>query len=145
MIPGKDYIGVGCGAVIINSDGQVLLLKRKNPPEAGKWSVPGGKLGFGESLQDALIREVKEEIGTDIEVITLLGVVDHILPDEGFHWVAPIFLARIKEGVPSNMEPDKHSDIGWFAVDDLPHETTLAGTRAVQFYQEFRRNTVKRE
>ena len=139
MIPGKDYIGVGCGAVIVNSEGQVLLLKRKCPPEAGKWSVPGGKPGFGETLQNALIREVKEEIGTDIEIITLLGVVDHILPDEKIHWVAPIFLARIEKGVPSNMEPDKHFDIGWFAFDALPHETTLAGTRAVQFYQEFRR------
>jgi 8-oxo-dGTP diphosphatase len=144
MIPGKDYIGVGCGAVIINSEGQVLLLRRKNPPEAGKWSVPGGKLGFGETLQNALIREVKEEIGTDIEIVTLLGIVDHILPEEKSHWVAPIFLAKIIKGVPSNMEPDKHYDIGWFAVDDLPYETTLAGTRAVQFYQEFRRTDKSR-
>jgi ADP-ribose pyrophosphatase len=141
MIPGKNYIGVGCGAVIVNSGNQVLLLRRVKAPEAGKWTVPGGKVEFGETLQNALVREVKEEIGTDIGVISLLGVVDHILPDEQTHWVAPIFLAVIKEGSPVNNEPDKHYDMGWFAIDALPPETALVARQAVQFYQGFRRAT----
>jgi ADP-ribose pyrophosphatase len=139
MIPGKDYIGIGCGAVIVNSNNQIVLLRRKNPPEAGKWMIPGGKVEFGEAMQSALIREVKEEIGATIEIIALLGVVDHILPDEQSHWIAPAFLARIKEGTPVNKEPDKHHEIGWFSIDDLPKESSLLAKRAVQLYRKFRR------
>ena len=56
---------VGVGAVII-CDGRILLERRKNDPGKGKWSIPGGLVELGESTEQTVIREVKEE--TDLEV-----------------------------------------------------------------------------
>ena len=63
MIPGKDFIGVGCGAFILNDKNEFLVLKRtdKCRNEAGKLMIPGGKVDFNERVQDAIKREVKED------------------------------------------------------------------------------------
>ena len=58
--PKKPIVGVG--AVILDDD-RILLEQRKNEPSKGKWSVPGGLVELGESLEDAVVREVKEETG----------------------------------------------------------------------------------
>lgn len=55
-------------AVIQREDGAILMVKRRNPPEAGFWSVPGGKVDPGESLRDAAAREAFEETGLRVEV-----------------------------------------------------------------------------
>ena len=62
MKKGVDYIGVGVGAVIFNSEGKVFLSKRgpKARNEVGTWEFPGGGVEFGEKLADALVREIKE-------------------------------------------------------------------------------------
>jgi len=57
--------------------------------------------------------------------LTLLCVVDHIQPEEAAHWVAPTFLAEAFEGEPRILEPEKHTGLGWFALDALP--TPLSG------------------
>ena len=116
MKRGVDYIGVGVGAIIVNENGQVFLARRgplaKN--ERGLWEFPGGSVEFGEKLADALRREMREEFGIEIVVGELLDVVDHILPDEGQHWVSPTYICQIKSGIPVIQEPGKCSEIGWF-------------------------------
>ena len=62
----------------------------------------------------------------------MLGVTDHILPHAGVHWISPVFLARISSGTPENAERDKHSDLRWFGLDDLPDDVTLTTRRAVE-------------
>ena len=69
----KNYIGVGVGAIIVEQD-RVLLLKRLKEPEAGYWSIPSGAVDFSETIEDALKRELKEELSVDVEIITLLGL-----------------------------------------------------------------------
>ena len=127
MKAGRDYIGVGVGAVIVDR-GAVLLLKRKKAPEAGYWSIPGGRVEFGETLQAAVTREVKEELGCDATVVAPLGVTDHIVEGEGVHWIAPRFLVSIV-GNPENCEPDTHDALEWFAMSSLPVNITKT-TRA---------------
>ena len=116
MKRGLDYIGVGVGAIIVNDAGQVFLARRgpqaKN--ERGLWEFPGGSVEFGEKMADALRREMSEEYGIEIVVGELLDVVDHILPDEGQHWVSPTFICHIQSGIPVIQEPGKCSQIGWF-------------------------------
>ena len=65
MKKGIDYIGVGSGAIIVNREGKVFLAKRGRDArnESGKWEFPGGGVEFGERLEDALVREVREEYG----------------------------------------------------------------------------------
>ena len=102
--------GVGCGAAIWR-DGRLLLVMRRKAPEAGHWSLPGGKVDFGERVVDAVRREVAEEIGVEIELTRPLGVVETLV--EGQHWVSPIYEARIVSGEPLNREPDKHEALVW--------------------------------
>ena len=122
MVPGRDYIGVGVGAMVFNAAGQVFLAQRgpQATNERGAWEFPGGKVDFGETLAAAICREFLEEYGMVIEVIELLGVSDHILPDEGQHWVSPTFIARHVSGEPLICEPAKCAAIGWFDLAALP-------------------------
>jgi mutator protein MutT len=122
MKRGVDYIGVGVGALLVNPRGELFLAQRgpqaKN--ERGLWEFPGGSVEFGETLAEALRREMQEEYGVQIEVGELLDVADHILPEEGQHWVSPSFICRIVSGEPRILEPEKCSQIGWFAPQDVP-------------------------
>lgn len=117
-IPGKDYIGVGVGALIFDNEGKFFLSLRgpKARNERNKWEIPGGKLEFGETLEQAVIRETKEEFGIEIRVKKLLHVYDHILTVEGQHWVSPTFLCELVSGTPKIMEPEKCAAIGWFSL-----------------------------
>lgn len=113
---GIDYIGVGVGALIFNSKQQLLLTKRglKAKNEVGKWEIPGGQVEFNETLQQALKREIKEELDVEIEVVRLLHVVNHIILQEKQHWVSSTFICRIKKGTVAILEPDKCDEISWF-------------------------------
>ncbi|WP_315116447.1 NUDIX domain-containing protein [uncultured Clostridium sp.] len=130
---GQDYIGVGVGAVISNDNGEILLLLRERSPEAGYWSIPGGKVEFFDTIEDSIKREIKEELGVEIDIIKLLGVTNHILVEEKSHWVAPTFLVEIIKGKVKNMEPNKHKDIKWFSIDNLPDNITLTTKKAIEY------------
>ncbi len=137
MKRGIDYIGVGVGAVIVNPRGEVFLAQRgplaKN--ERGLWEFPGGSVEFGEKLADALRREIYEEYGMHIEVGELLDVVDHILPDEGQHWVSPTFLCRWLSGEPEIREPGKCIGILWVEPEEAPENLTVITRENLQNYK----------
>lgn len=118
--PGVDYIGVGVGALIFNDKGQFLMSLRgsKARNERGKWEIPGGKVDKGESLEEAVVREVKEELGIEIKVEKLLTVSNHILADENQHWISPTYICSIVSGTPTIQEPEKCEQIGWFSIED---------------------------
>jgi mutator protein MutT len=133
---GIDYIGVGVGAIIVDNQGRLFLARRgpaaKN--ERGLWEFPGGSVEFGETMADALRREMREEFGIEITVGELLDVVDHILKEEGQHWVSPTFLCTITSGEPSIMEPEKCAEIGWFRPDEVPKELTQISRENLAHY-----------
>jgi 8-oxo-dGTP diphosphatase len=72
---------VGVGGVIIE-DGRALLIRRGSEPLRGEWSIPGGTLELGESLQEGVARELREETGLSVRVLELIEVFDRIFPDE---------------------------------------------------------------
>ena len=131
MKRGIDYIGVGVGAIIFDADGRVFLAKRGSQArnERNRWEFPGGSVEFGETLVHALVREIAEECGFEIEVQELLGVVNHIIPDEGQHWVSPMFICRVKSGTPHICEAHKCEEIGWFAIDEITEEKLTIASR----------------
>lgn len=116
---------VGVGAVILDENNRILLVLRKRSPEAGFWSLPGGKVEFMETIENAVIREISEELGIDIEITRLLCVTNHIIPSENTHYVAPTFITRIINGVVENKEPHAIEKVQWFSIDDMPEKITI--------------------
>ena len=120
MKKGIDYIGVGVGAAIINKEGKVFIARRgkQTRNEQGKWEIPGGGINFSETLEHAVKRETKEEYGMEVEIIELLGVFDHIIPDDKQHWVSPSYICKLRSGTPQILEPEKCEEIGWFTLEE---------------------------
>ncbi len=96
---------VGIGAVVLVDDGRVVLVKRKYEPLAGEWSLPGGGLEVGETLESGVAREVLEETGLVVDVGAVIEVFDRILVDKTgnveYHFVLIDYLCRAIEGTPS--------------------------------------------
>lgn len=131
LVAGVDYIGVGVGAVVISSNGYVLLSQRglgaRN--EHFKLECPGGGAERNEPLIDTVVRELQEELGIEVEVVELLGYTDHILEDEGQHWVSLHFLCRHVRGVPHVREIDKCLGVGFFSLDEAEKLDLTQATR----------------
>jgi mutator protein MutT len=138
MKRGVDYIGVGVGAIIVDGQGRLFLARRgpKAKNERGLWEFPGGSVEFGEKLAEALQREMREEYGIEIAVGDLLDVVDHILPEEGQHWVSPTFICTVAGGEPAIREPDKCAEIGWFKLDEIPADLTQITRENLAHYRQ---------
>jgi 8-oxo-dGTP diphosphatase len=111
---------VGVGGVVVH-DGKVLLVRRGKPPFLGRWLIPGGTLELGETLEQAVVRELFEETAVRVEPGELLAVVDEIGREGdriGHHFVIVDFLCRRLSG-----EPRAGSDAlaaAWVAEDELP-------------------------
>ncbi|MFA1550782.1 NUDIX domain-containing protein [Actinomadura chokoriensis] len=137
MKAGRDYVGVGVGAMVFDNRGRIFLARRgpgaRN--EAGTWEFPGGEVKFGELMADAIRREFAEEYGMFIEPVRLLGVFDHLLPEEGQHWVSVAFVSRYDGGGSEIREPSKCSEIGWFDLNELPQPLSQISGANLEFYR----------
>ena len=121
---------LGCGAALVR-DGEILLLRRLRDPEAGCWGLPGGKVDWLEPVEQAVTREIQEELDVRLGELSLLCVVDQIDPAQGQHWVAPVYLAAGFVGEPRIVEPEKHAGLGWFALSSPPAPLTAATVAAL--------------
>lgn len=86
---------------LVDRDGRVLISRRpENKPMAGLWEFPGGKLGAGETPEQALVRELEEELGlrTDASCLAPIAFASH--PMDGFHILMPLFVCRKWDGTP---------------------------------------------
>ncbi|MBF0550427.1 MAG: NUDIX hydrolase [Deltaproteobacteria bacterium] len=127
IYPERPIVGVGA---VIFIGGAVLLIKRGRPPGYLKWSIPGGAVKLGETLQEAVQREVAEEVGLQVRAGRIVSVLDRIFPDEAgriqYHYVLVDFLCQVLGG---NLRPD--SDVleaGLVSLDDLTGYDLTAGT-----------------
>jgi 8-oxo-dGTP diphosphatase len=107
------------GAIILRGD-EILLIKRGAEPALGKWSIPGGSVEIGETLREAVRREVKEETNLDVEVGKLAGITDLIVEKEGiltWHYVLINYFATATEGDP--VAATDVSECRWVKLSDL--------------------------
>jgi 8-oxo-dGTP diphosphatase len=113
-------------AVLRDEQGRILLVRRAIPPDEGKWDLPGGFLEEGEHPRAAVIRELREETGLEIEPLDLVAVeVDAYGEDEDAPSTLNLYWgARVVSGDP---EPaDDVSELRWFAPGELPPDGELA-------------------
>ena len=136
MKPGKDFIGIGVGAFILNDKDELLMLLRAKDSkvEPGTWMIPGGSVDFMEKRAETVKREILEEIGVEIDIIEELKTDDHLLIDQ--HWITTTFVCEIKSGEPKILEPHKHDDIGWFPLDEMPDNLSNATINSIKRYKE---------
>jgi 8-oxo-dGTP diphosphatase len=121
----KKRVGAGFGVLLIRG-GKVLLGKRHDDAVKassalhgeGTWTLPGGKMEFHETLQEAGKREVKEETGIDVKRVSVIGVSNDMVRDA--HFVTIHLRAEEFEGEARVMEPDEITEWRWFTLDNLP-------------------------
>lgn len=104
---------LGTGIIVVNEKGEVLMGKRI---KTGQWTLPGGKVEKGETYEQTIVRETKEETGLDIEIVKTLGLAESIL--DGAHWRYQNFIGRVKGGELKD-EKGKIEGWKWIAPDKL--------------------------
>lgn len=114
-LDGASPPAVVVGAVATDEDGRLLVVRRRNPPGAGRWTVPGGRVEPGERLADAVAREVAEETGLEVEIGRVVGVFE-ILTDE-LHAVSIDHRVRPVGG--TLRAGDDASDARWMSRSEL--------------------------
>jgi len=103
--------------VIPASENRVVLIRRRNPPSG--WALPGGFVDYGESVEQAAVREAAEETGLQVRLKALLGVYSHPERDPRQHTLSVVFLAEA-EDLSQLAAGDDAGRIGLFSMDELP-------------------------
>jgi len=121
---------VGVGGLILNKKGKILLTKRIEPifPQwNGKWGIPGGHVEFGESPEETLHRELKEELGVEVRVFQDTPFIASrrlILPKVSYHGIFLCYLCRIIKGKLKKKSPE-HSDLKWFKSEKIDFKNCI--------------------
>ena len=137
----KKRVGAGFGVIVLNGDGKVLLGRRHPDPDkadsafrsAGEWSLPGGKLEWGETFEEGSIRETKEETDLTIKNPKVISV--HNCKNEHAHFMTVGILAEKYEGEPKVMEPNEMTEWGWFDLNDLPSPRYFPSFEVIENYK----------
>jgi 8-oxo-dGTP diphosphatase len=126
---------VAVGAVILDG-GRVLLVQRGQEPLKGEWSLPGGAVEPGETLEAALVREVREETSLEVVVGPVVEVLDSIRRDAGgrveYHYVIIDYACRIRTGTSTAAAHGTDAaDVRWVPIDELDRYRVTATAIAV--------------
>ena len=121
---------VGVGAIVIK-DSKILLVKRNKNPKKGQWAIPGGSVKLGETLQQAVEREIKEETGLVVQARDPIYTFDFIERDDRdqirFHYVIIDLAADLIGG---KLHPsDDAEDARWFAPEEIQDPGVTETTR----------------
>ena len=117
--------------IIIEVEGGIVLIKRKNKPLG--WAIPGGFVDYGESLEDAAVREAREETGLAVHLIRQFRTYSDPKRDPRFHAISTVYIAKA-QGVPEAQ--DDAQDVGIFGQDNLPQDIVFDHRKILEDYFE---------
>lgn len=134
-------VGVGFGVMVLR-EGKLLLGKRHDDPEkassllngAGTWTMPGGKLDFGETLEEGAARELLEETGIVLRKLKVICLNQDII--ETAHFITVGMLAESFSGDPKVMEPNEITEWSWFDLDKLPEPLYFPSKKILNNYKQ---------
>jgi ADP-ribose pyrophosphatase YjhB (NUDIX family) len=139
LYPEQPIVGIG---VVIVHNCKIALIKRGNEPSKGKWTIPGGLVELGESVEEAVIREAKEETCLDVENPQLIDVVGNVdLDDQGkvkYHYVIIDYLVHVKGG--NIQAASDAAELLWVGFEEVEDYNLTASFRVF-----FRQNREKLE
>jgi len=128
--PQRPVLGIGA---LIFERGRILLVERGKEPLKGYWSLPGGVLEIGETLEQGIVREVREETGLEVEPLTMLEIFERIIRDSQgapeYHYVLIDYICRVTGG--SLRAADDASRVAWVPRHLLSDYQITTGTLPV--------------
>lgn len=136
-------IGAGFGVMLLKNNKILLGRRNSNPQKAssalhgeGTWTMPGGKLDFGESFEEGARRELLEETGISInaEDFKLISLSNEIVPDA--HFITAGLLCENIDDEPKVMEPDEIVEWKWFSFDELPNPLFKPSQKIINNYKD---------
>lgn len=139
MKPGVDFIGVSVS--FFCHDGKEFLLHKRSDKcrdEIGRWDFGGGQLEVGERLEEAVLREVKEEYGVMAQVEKQLPAHSLLREERGIktHWLIITFIVKVDRKKVINNDPEKISELGWFKLSRLPEPLHKGAQYTLSHYGE---------
>lgn len=139
MKPGIDFIGVSISFFCHDDNGNFLLHKRSNQcrDEKGRWDFGGGQVEFGETLEEAVLREIKEEYGVNGKIEKQLPAHSLLRKENDIktHWLIITFLVKIDRNKVINNEPKKIAELGWFNLKKLPQPLHTGAKYTLSHYK----------
>lgn len=133
--------GVGLGVIILDNDGKILLILRNSDRKKadsdmhleGTWTLPAGKVKYGETIYEAGVRKVKEEVNIDIENPKIVSISDDI--NEFAHFVTIGLVSKGYKGNISLGDTEEHVDYNFFDINDLPENLCMPSRNIVNNYK----------
>lgn len=112
------------GAVLVEGD-RLLLVRRGRGPAAGEWAIPGGRVEAGETLAEAVVREVREETALDVVCDELVGWVERI--GDGYHFVILDFHVTLLDDTQDAVAGDDAAEVDWVPLVDVAEHPLVEG------------------
>lgn len=122
-------IGITVDGVIVEKR-NVLLIKRGRDPYKGFWALPGGFVEYGETTEDAVKREVKEETGLDCDIVALTGVYSDLDRDPRGHTISVAYLMKVVHGEVT--AGNNARDAFWIDIDELPEKIAFDHSKIIE-------------
>ncbi|KAE8355585.1 NUDIX hydrolase domain-like protein [Aspergillus coremiiformis] len=118
---GRPIVRTGVNAFVFRPDGTFLMGIRKGSHGAGTWGLPGGHLEFGESLEECVHRELKEETDLEVSNVQFFTVTNDFFTNEKKHYTTNFFTAKVmdSEKEAQIMEPNKCDEWAWFTWEEV--------------------------
>ncbi len=131
---------LGVNALMLNEKDQVLMGVRKNAFSAGELSIPSGHIEVGETIQQAVVREIAEETGVTVEeqALILMAITNYIIPEWEHQYISFDFLVKKWEGNVQAMEPDKCEAWQWMNLEDIPAKIHYPAEKTITHYKQWK-------